>query len=76
MSYLDDYAEQNNQFKVVMYHDHYPKDKRYFNDYSLAYKYYKSRVGELTDARFTSACAIIKVATGEPIVRESWRIYI
>ena len=74
--YLDDVAEQIREFKVVTYSDHFPdKFVRYFDDYDKALEYYKNRIGDSMDANYVAGVALIRVETGAPIMRESWRVF-
>lgn len=74
--YLNDLAEQRHEYKVVTYTDHRPdKHVDYFNDYDQAFARYKSILLSINlDAKFTAGVAIIRTDTGEPVVRQSWRV--
>jgi hypothetical protein len=74
--YLNDVAEQMREYKVVTYSDHFPdKFVRYFDDYDKALEYYKNRIGDSMDANYVAGVALIRVETGVPIMRESWRVF-
>ena len=74
--YLVDVAEQIRTYKVIMYLDHFPdpRDVRYFDDLETATQYYKTRVFEDTYAKYTATVALVEVATGVPLLRQTWRI--
>jgi hypothetical protein len=74
--YLVDVAEQIRAYKVVMYLDHFPdpRDVRYFDDLETATTYYKSRLHDISEARYTMSAALVQVKTGEPLLRHTWRV--
>ena len=73
--FLDDLAEETYEFKVVTYTDHRRDDYvRYFNDYKAALEYWKSQIMRNAYAEHTASAAIIRVSTGEPIHRQTWRV--
>lgn len=74
--YLNDIAEQNNKFKVITYTDHRADSfVMYFKDYDSAFEWYKNKLLSINmDAKFTAGVAIIRTATGEPVVRQTWRV--
>ena len=75
--YLDDVVEQIKEYKVVIYQDHFIdlRKVRYFDTYEDAYSFYKSNLGETFDANYTATVALVMVKTGEPILRETWRVH-
>lgn len=74
--YLTDLAEANHEFKVLTYTDHRADSfVMYFKDYASAFAHYKSKLLSINmDAKFTAGVAIIRTATGEPVVRQTWRV--
>jgi hypothetical protein len=74
--YLVDVAEQIRAYKVIMYLDHFPdpRDVRYFDDLESANLYYKSRLNDIGEARYTMTAALVEVKTGEPLLRHTWRV--
>lgn len=73
--YLDDIAEETKQFKVITYSDHRQDDVvRYFDSYDDALAYYKRALTRKSGAEFTASVALIRVLTGEPIHRQTWRV--
>ena len=76
MTYLDKIAEMSHEYKVLTYTDHRAdRHVSYFNDYEEALKYYKSQLLQINiDAKFTAGVAIIRTKTGEPVVRQTWRV--
>lgn len=74
--YLNDLAEEMRDYKVVTYSDHFPdKFIRYFDDYDKATEYYKDRIGDSMNANHVAGVALIRVATGDVITRDSWRVF-
>jgi hypothetical protein len=74
--YLNDLAEEMRDYKVVTYSDHFPdKFIRYFDDYDKAIEYYKDRIGDSMNANHVAGVALIRVATGDVITRDSWRVF-
>lgn len=73
--YLDDISEKHYEFKVITYTDH-KRDRlaRYFNDYKEALEHWKFIMSLPTNANYTASAAIIRVSTGEPLVRQTWRV--
>lgn len=73
--YLTDIAEQNKEFKVLTYSDHKPDEVvRYFDSYDDALAYYRRALARKSGAEFTASVALIRVVTGEPILRQTWRV--
>jgi hypothetical protein len=73
--YLDNIAEQTREFKVLTYSDHKPDEIiRYFDSYDDALAYYKRALARKSGAEFTASVALIRVATGEPLIRQTWRV--
>ena len=75
--YLDDIVEQIKDYKVVIYQDHFPDQRktRYFDTYDDAFSFYKSKLGDTFDANYTATVALVVVKTGEPLLRETWRVH-
>ena len=73
--YLDDFAEANRSFKVVSYTDHRQDESvRYYDDYNSAFQRWRELLNRPTLGRFTATAVIINVKTGEPVLRQSWRV--
>jgi hypothetical protein len=73
--YLDDIAEKTREFKVLTYSDHKPDEViRYFDSYDDALAYYNRALARKSGAEFTASVALIRVATGEPLIRQTWRV--
>ena len=73
--YLNDVAEQIRQYKVVTYTDHRQDSYvMYFDDYSSALECWRSELNANSGARYTAGVALIRVNTGEPIMRQTWRV--
>ena len=73
--FLDDLAEETYEFKVVTYTDHrINRSVKYFNDYEEALKCFKACIMTNYDAKFTATAAIVRTKTGEPIIRQTWRV--
>lgn len=74
--YLNDLAEELNDYKVVTYTDHRADSTvHYFKDYTKAFEHYKNKLLSINmDAKFTAGVAIIRTSTGEPVIRQSWRV--
>jgi len=75
MIYLDKLAEEIRKYKVVTYVDHYPEGfVRYFDDYDTAFQHWKSMLNTKFEGNHTAGVALIEVSTGEPVLRQTWRI--
>jgi hypothetical protein len=75
MTYLDKLAEEIRRYKVVTYVDHTAEDFiRYFDDYEHAFQYWKSQLNTRHPGNHTASVVIIDVKTGQPVIRQTWRI--
>lgn len=73
--YLTDIAEESHKYKVVTYSDHKQDEfVKYFNNYIEALEFWKRTVMRKSGAEFTASSALIKISTGEPINRQTWRV--
>ena len=74
--YLDEIAEQTKKYKVTTHKDHYQDDYvRYFDDLESAQEYWRKQVFRSSGAaQFTASATLIEVATGVPILRQTWRV--
>jgi len=73
--YLNDIAEEIREYKVITYTDHRPDSYvMYFDDYNAALNCWKSELNFNSGARYTAGVALIRVSTGEPIMRQTWRV--
>jgi hypothetical protein len=73
--YLNDIAEQTRVYKVVTHTDHRQDHYvAYFDDYDTAFEYWRKQLLRQSSGQFTASATLIKVATGEPILRQTWRL--
>lgn len=72
--YLDDIAEQIRKYKVVTYTDHKQDNYvMYYDDYNSALDCWRRELNSNSAAKYTASVALIRVDTGEPIMRQTWR---